>query len=175
MNLVWFVSIVAFIVSGNIMLLAGVNYWLLLTVSIYVIAQNSFFAINWFVNAFYFVFCIVEVRQCNYQFKVIVLFSSSNTFGIFINVSFFTCKYLSVVLMLKWPSRSFMYLISIPFSNKCVAKLCLKLCIPTALFILAFSFAAWNIFCALLMLYCSPGSNGFSNKYFFGTGRAFFR
>ena len=51
---------------------------------------------------------------------------SSNGLIICINLSFLTCVYRWVVLILKCPKIYLIYLMSIPFSNKFVAKLCLN-------------------------------------------------
>jgi hypothetical protein len=49
---------------------------------------------------------------------------SSRGLGIVINCSFFTCRYRSVVLILKCPKISLMYRMSTPFSRTWVAKEC---------------------------------------------------
>lgn len=50
---------------------------------------TSIFTIPSFSVPVTFVFCIVELRKANYHSKVIFLFNSSKTFGIFSEVSFF--------------------------------------------------------------------------------------
>lgn len=83
--------------------------------------------------SFFAIFIII-----NYQSILPLLYKSSNGLAMFTNALLLTCKYLSVVFILKCPSKSFIYLISVPFSKRCVAKLCLKLCTPTSFLSLLF-------------------------------------
>ena len=56
-----------------------------------------------------------------------------------------TWVYISVVLLLLWPNNSWMYLKSVPFSSKCVANECLKVCIDPSVVTPAFVFALCKI------------------------------
>ena len=56
----------------------------------------------------------------------------------FSSCALLTCVYRIVVLMLLCPSSSWISLISVPFSKRCVAKLCRMLWIPPLVFTPAF-------------------------------------
>ena len=90
----------------------------------------------------------------------------SSGFFIWSKPLFVIWVYISVVLLLECPSRDCMYRKSVPFSNKCVANECLRLCIDTFLLIFAILKAVLKILYILLSAYCPPFSP--SNSHSFG-------
>ena len=76
-------------------------------------------------------------------------FNFSNPFAVM-------CVYISVVLELLCPSKAWIYRKSTPFSSRCVAKECLKVCSDAFFFIPELHNARSNILRKLVTLYCFP-------------------
>src|SRR3989338_4865789 len=66
---------------------------------------------------------------------------------------FETFVYISVVLISECPNKSRIYLISVPFSKRCVAKECLKVWGEILFLMPAFIAAFSMIFCIVLCVY----------------------
>ena len=90
----------------------------------------------------------------------------SKGFSIFSKPLVVICVYISVVLLLECSNKLCIYLKSVPFSSKCVAKLCLKVWTVILFFMPTFFIAAFSTFCMLLSAYYPPFSP--SNNHSFG-------